>query len=88
LEVAREREGERYGRVDVSAGEVTGCVDHDHDDEPEHEGYTHSAERTVVVGIRDDRAAAREDKREGCQPLCESTAWKVSEDHAATLEVQ
>ena len=63
-EVAAEREGDRDRRVDVRPGEVARGVDHGHDDQPEGEADADRAERAVAAGVRDDRAAAREDERE------------------------
>ena len=63
-EVAGERERERHRGVDVRARKVTGRVDHHGDDQPEHEADPDRAERAVVLGVGDDRAAAREHQRE------------------------
>jgi hypothetical protein len=43
---------------------VSGGVDHDHDDQPEHEADPDRAERAVVLGVGDDRAAPGEHESE------------------------
>jgi hypothetical protein len=48
---------------------MPGGVDHDHDDQPEHEADADGAERTVVLRVGDDRAAAGEPERERRDPF-------------------
>jgi hypothetical protein len=62
MAVQRERDGD--GWVDVRARQVPRRVDHDHDDQPEHEADADDAERAVVVRVGDDRAAASEHEGE------------------------
>ena len=63
-EVARRGEGDGDRRVDVSAREVTGGVDHRQDDQAEDGGDPDRTERLVTLGVDDDRAAAGEHERE------------------------
>ena len=64
-----QRERNRHRGVDVRAGEMPGGVDHRHDHEAEGENDALDAERAVVLGVRDDRAAAREDECERSRRL-------------------
>jgi len=73
-EVPAERERERDRRVDVRAGQMPGGVDHDHDDQPEHEADPHRTERPVVLRVGHDRAATGEHQGERGEALCGGAA--------------
>ena len=66
--MARERESEAYGGVEVGTGDVPDGVDHDHDHEPEADGDANMA-KNACLGIDHDRAAAGENEREGSDRL-------------------
>ncbi len=67
-EVARERERERDGRVEVRAGDVADGVDLEHDHEPERDRDADVPELMRLV-VDHDRAAPGEDEREGADRL-------------------
>ena len=50
-------------------GQVPGRVDHDHDDQPEHQGHADHAQGSGVLGLGDDRPTAREDQCEDADSL-------------------
>ncbi len=82
-EMARQREGDRDGGVDVRAGEMPGRVDHGHDDEAEDGGHAGRAEHAIAGRVGDDRAAAGEDERERAEALGDGSAQQARRRHDA-----
>jgi hypothetical protein len=66
--VAREREGEGDGGVEVGAADVADGVDAEHDHQAERDRDPDVA-KLVRLGVDHDRPAAGEDEREGADRL-------------------
>jgi len=64
----RQRERERDGRIQVSAGQMTGRGDNDHDHQSESRGVAECSERLAALRVDHDRAAAGEDQNQRRAP--------------------
>ena len=67
-QVSTDRERERHGRIEMRAGDVTGCVDHRHDDQTEGDRDSNVPQR-ARFRIDDDCTAPGKDESEGANRL-------------------